>query len=87
MNGLDPQGIRWLRMFLRERAANGGTALLSSHVLSEAARTVDDVVVIHKGRLVRQGSIDDLAQLGRGGVLARLRSGSDAGSRWVEPSG
>ena len=69
LNGLDPQGIRWLRTFLRERAANGGTVLLSSHVLSEAAQTVDDVVVIHKGRLVRQGSIDELAQLGRGGVL------------------
>jgi ABC-2 type transport system ATP-binding protein len=69
LNGLDPQGIRWLRTFLRERAANGGTVLLSSHVLSEAAQTVDDVVVIDKGRLVRQGSIDELMQLGRGGVL------------------
>src|SRR5262249_33891500 len=46
LNGLDPQGIRWLRRFLRERAANGGTILLSSHILSEAAQTVDDVVVI-----------------------------------------
>src|SRR5262249_62247133 len=69
LNGRDPQGIRWLRTFLRERAANGGTVLLSSHVLSEAAQTVDDVVVIHKGRLVRQGSIDELAQLCRGGGL------------------
>jgi ABC-2 type transport system ATP-binding protein len=69
LNGLDPQGIRWLRMFLRERAASGRTVLLSSHVLSEAAQTVDDVVVIHKGRLVRQGSIDELARLGGGGVL------------------
>ena len=69
LNGLDPQGIRWLRTFLRERAASGKTVLLSSHVLSEAAQTVDDVVVIHKGRLVRQGSIDELAQLGGSGVL------------------
>jgi ABC-2 type transport system ATP-binding protein len=69
LNGLDPQGIRWLRTFLREHAAGGKTVLLSSHVLSEAAQTVDDVVVIHKGRLVRQGSIDELAQLGSGGVL------------------
>jgi ABC-2 type transport system ATP-binding protein len=69
LNGLDPQGIRWLRTFLRERAASGKTVLLSSHVLSEAAQTVDDIVVIHKGRLVRQGSIDELAQLGSGGVL------------------
>jgi ABC-2 type transport system ATP-binding protein len=69
LNGLDPQGIRWLRTFLRERAASGRTILLSSHILSEAAQTVDDVVVIHKGRLVRQGSIDELEQLGGGGVL------------------
>ena len=68
LNGLDPQGIRWLRTFLREHAASGGTVLLSSHVLSEVAQTVDDVVVIHKGRLVHQGSIDELARLG-GGVL------------------
>jgi ABC-2 type transport system ATP-binding protein len=69
LNGLDPQGIRWLRTFLRGHAASGKTVLLSSHVLSEAAQTVDDVVVIHKGRLIRQGSIDELAQLGGGGVL------------------
>jgi ABC-2 type transport system ATP-binding protein len=69
LNGLDPQGIRWLRTFLRERAAGGGTVLLSSHVLSEAAQTVDDVMVIHKGRLVRQGSIEELEQLGGGGVF------------------
>jgi ABC-2 type transport system ATP-binding protein len=69
LNGLDPQGIRWLRTFLREQAASGKTVLLSSHVLSEAAQTVDDVVVIHKGRLVRQGSIDQLARLSGNGVL------------------
>jgi ABC-2 type transport system ATP-binding protein len=69
LNGLDPQGIRWLRTFLRGRAASGATVLLSSHVLSEAAQTVDEVVVIHKGRLVRQGSIDELERLGSAGVL------------------
>jgi ABC-2 type transport system ATP-binding protein len=69
LNGLDPQGIRWVRTLLRERAAGGRTVLLSSHVLSEAAQTVDDVVVIHRGRLVRQGSIDELERLGTGGVL------------------
>jgi ABC-2 type transport system ATP-binding protein len=70
LNGLDPQGIRWLRTFLQERAASGRTVLLSSHVLSEAAQTVDEVIVIHRGRLVRQGSIADLLQLGAdGGVV------------------
>jgi ABC-2 type transport system ATP-binding protein len=75
LNGLDPQGIRWLRTFLRDRAAGGKTVLLSSHVLTEAAQTVDDVVVIHKGRLVRQGSIDELEQLGTRGVFVSTPTG------------
>ena len=70
LNGLDPQGIRWLRTLLRERAAGGKTVLLSSHVLMEAAQTVDDVVVIHHGRLRHQGSIEDLQRLGGAGVFA-----------------
>ena len=64
LNGLDPQGIRWLRTLLRERAAGGLTVLLSSHVLTEVAQTVDDVVVIQQGRLVRQGAIEELERLG-----------------------
>jgi ABC-2 type transport system ATP-binding protein len=56
-NGLDPQGIRWLRDFLRAMAAEGRTVLVSSHVLAEVAQTVDDVVVIHRGRLVEQGPV------------------------------
>jgi ABC-2 type transport system ATP-binding protein len=68
LNGLDPQGIRWLRTLLREHAASGRTVLLSSHVLTEVAQTVDDVVVIHRGRLVRQGAIEDLERLGDGRV-------------------
>jgi ABC-2 type transport system ATP-binding protein len=63
-NGLDPQGIRWLRDFLRGMAAEGRTVLVSSHVLAEVAQTVDDVVVIHRGRLVDQGPV---ARLTAGG--------------------
>ena len=59
-NGLDPQGIRWLRDFLRERAREGRTVLISSHVLAEVAQTVDDVVVIHRGRLVDEGPVSRL---------------------------
>jgi ABC-2 type transport system ATP-binding protein len=59
-NGLDPQGIRWLRTLLRSRAESGRTVLLSSHALAEVGRTVDDVVVIDKGRLLMQGPIGDL---------------------------
>jgi ABC-2 type transport system ATP-binding protein len=64
VNGLDPRGIRWLRTLLREHAARGRTVLLSSHILSEAAQTVDDVVVIDRGRLVHQGAMRDLQQRG-----------------------
>jgi ABC-2 type transport system ATP-binding protein len=59
-NGLDPRGVRWLRTLLRARAAAGGTVLLSSHGLSEAAQVVDDVVVIDRGRVVHQGAMRDL---------------------------
>jgi ABC-2 type transport system ATP-binding protein len=59
-NGLDPQGIRWLRDLLRSFAAEGRTVLVSSHVLAEMAQTVDEVVVISRGRLVAEGSLDEL---------------------------
>jgi ABC-2 type transport system ATP-binding protein len=68
-NGLDPQGIRWLRDFLRSMAAEGRTVLVSSHVLAEVAQTVDDVVVIHRGRLVDQGPVSRLTAGGH--VIAR----------------
>jgi ABC-2 type transport system ATP-binding protein len=61
-NGLDPQGIRWLRDFLRARASEGRTVLISSHVLAEVAQTVDEVVVISRGRLVAHGAIDELTR-------------------------
>jgi ABC-2 type transport system ATP-binding protein len=59
-NGLDPQGIRWLREFLRRFAENGNAILISSHLLSEMAMMADEVIVIDRGRLVRQGSLADL---------------------------
>jgi ABC-2 type transport system ATP-binding protein len=59
-NGLDPAGIAWLRGFLRSLAAEGRTVLISSHVLAEVQQTVDEVVVIARGRLVTQGRLADL---------------------------
>jgi len=61
-NGLDPQGIRWLREFLRRQAGEGRTVLVSSHVLAEMAQTVDEVVVISRGRLVAQGTLEELSR-------------------------
>ncbi len=59
-NGLDPEGIAWLRNFLQYKASLGNTVLVSSHVLSEVQQTVDDVVIIAKGRLVKACSLDEL---------------------------
>lgn len=61
LNGLDPDGIRWMRDLLRQLAGQGRTVLVSSHLLAEAAQTVDDVVVITRGRLAAQGPVADLA--------------------------
>jgi ABC-2 type transport system ATP-binding protein len=59
-NGLDPEGIRWLRGFLRHVASQGKTVLISSHMLQEVEQTVDDVVIISNGRLVSQGPMAEL---------------------------
>jgi ABC-2 type transport system ATP-binding protein len=70
-NGLDPQGIRWLRELLREFAHRGNAVLVSSHLLAEMAQMADDVIVIHRGRLIRQGTI---AELTNGGAVLRVGS-------------
>jgi len=59
-NGLDPEGIRWLRGFLRHLSSGGKTILVSSHMLQEVEQTVDDVVIISNGKLVQQGPMADL---------------------------
>ncbi len=59
-NGLDPEGIRWLRGFLKHLASEGKTILVSSHLLQEVAQTVDDVVIIANGRLVQAGPMEEL---------------------------
>lgn len=59
-NGLDPQGVRWLRRLLRDFGAEGGTVLLSSHMLAEAALTIDSVVIVDRGKLVAQGPLADI---------------------------
>lgn len=59
-NGLDPEGIRWIRTFLRERAASGRTVLLSSHLMGETAETVDDIVIIHQGQIVSNGTLAEI---------------------------
>jgi ABC-2 type transport system ATP-binding protein len=59
-NGLDPEGIRWLRGFMRSLADEGRTVLVSSHLLTEVQQSADRVVILSQGRLVREGSISEL---------------------------
>jgi ABC-2 type transport system ATP-binding protein len=71
-NGLDPQGIRWLRGFLRGLAAEGRTVLVSSHLLPEVELTADDVLVLAGGRLVSSGTLAELRGVGAGEAARSL---------------
>lgn len=71
-NGLDPQAVRWLRDFLRAQADSGRTVLVSSHALAEVAQTVDEVVVIDRGRLLAHTELGELTR--RAGGRVRVRS-------------
>jgi ABC-2 type transport system ATP-binding protein len=70
-NGLDPEGIRWLRDLLRSFTASGGTVFVSSHVLGEMQQLVDDVVIIHHGRLVTHEPVETLMARAAGGTRVR----------------
>lgn len=84
-NGLDPEGIQWLRRFLRERAAEGCTVVISSHVLAEVAQTVDDVLIISRGRLVRHAPLSALTA--RATSVVRIRTPQAEALRDVLASG
>ncbi len=71
-NGLDPQGIAWLREFLRHLAGEGRTVLVSSHLLAEMSQTVDDVVIVSQGQLRAQGPLSSL--IGQAQSSMRVRS-------------
>jgi len=77
-NGLDPEGIRWMRDLLRGLAAQGRTILVSSHLLSEMEQLADDVVIIASGQLVVQGPLDQ--------VLTSMSSGAQVRVRTPEPA-
>jgi ABC-2 type transport system ATP-binding protein len=71
VNGLDPEGIVWIRNLLRGLAGEGRTILVSSHLMSEMAQTADRLIVIGQGKLIAQGSIDELTAMGRRWVRVR----------------
>jgi ABC-2 type transport system ATP-binding protein len=73
VNGLDPEGVVWIRTLLKALAAEGRTVFLSSHLMSEMALTADRLIIIGRGRLIAQTTIDDLLNAGSGSFV-RVRS-------------
>jgi ABC-2 type transport system ATP-binding protein len=71
VNGLDPEGIRWIREFFRSLANEGRTVFVSSHLMSEMAVSADQIIVIGRGKLITQGSIDSLTATAKGTVFVR----------------
>ena len=70
-NGLDPEGVHWLRTFLRSQADAGRTVVVSSHLLAEVAQTVDHVVILDKGRLITSAPLAELTARSRSAVILR----------------
>jgi ABC-2 type transport system ATP-binding protein len=71
VNGLDPEGIRWIREFFRSLAKEGRTVFVSSHLMSEMAVSADQIIVIGRGKFITQGSVDDLTATAKGTVFVR----------------
>jgi ABC-2 type transport system ATP-binding protein len=70
VNGLDPEGIQWVRQLLRSLAAEGRTILVSSHLMSEMSQTADRLIVVGRGRLIAEGTVEDVV---RGSVTGHVR--------------
>jgi ABC-2 type transport system ATP-binding protein len=73
INGLDPEGIRWIRTLLKALAAEGRTVFLSSHLMSEMALTADHLIIIGQGRLIRDVSLVDFVDESSANIV-RVRS-------------
>jgi ABC-2 type transport system ATP-binding protein len=83
-NGLDPEGVQWLRQFLRHQAASGRTVLVSSHLLAEVSQTVDHVVILDKGRLVTSAPLGSLTTTTSGDVIVRTPEAARLGARLTD---
>lgn len=87
VNGLDPEGVRWVRQFVRHAASEGRTVLLSSHLMSEMAQTADHVIVMGRGKVLADAPLEDLVRAWttnrvrvrtpHGAALAQLVAGPD----------
>jgi ABC-2 type transport system ATP-binding protein len=74
MNGLDLDGVRWIRALVRRLAEEGRTVLLSSHLMSEMEQTADHLVIIGRGRLIADASLTDVVRGGAAGQRVRVRT-------------
>ncbi len=87
VNGLDPEGVRWVRLLVRHLASEGRTVLLSSHLMSEMAHTADHIIVIGRGRIIADAPVDDIVARATG-TTVRVRSPqADALARALETLG
>jgi ABC-2 type transport system ATP-binding protein len=91
-NGLDPEGVRWLRDMLRGLAEEGTTVLVSSHILAEVAQTVDSVVILDRGRLVAQSTLAELTADAQDleeafFKLTKVSEAEGRGAAWTEERG
>ncbi|HLS26338.1 MAG TPA: ATP-binding cassette domain-containing protein [Beutenbergiaceae bacterium] len=95
VNGLDPEGVRWVRTMMRELADQGRTVFLSSHLMSEMAITADDLIIIGRGRIIAAGTLQEVIDSVTGtsvrvrspqaGELAELLAGKDVTIESLEP--
>ena len=82
VNGLDPDGVRWIRLLLKSLAAEGRTVLVSSHLMSEMAQTATRLVVLGRGKLITETSVEDFT----GHADHRRRPGPHPGNRAARPA-
>jgi ABC-2 type transport system ATP-binding protein len=94
VNGLDPEGIRWIRNLLKALAAEGRTVFVSSHLMSEMAVTATELIVVGRGRLIASGSVEQLIKRASGGAVVvrtrdpdRLLAALQAAGRHIERAG
>jgi ABC-2 type transport system ATP-binding protein len=78
VNGLDPEGIRWVRHFLRDRAAEGRTVFVSSHLITEMSLTADNLVVIGRGSLIAETTVKDFVARSKGAAVRLVTPQPDA---------
>ena len=87
VNGLDPEGIRWVRHFLRDRAAEGRTVFVSSHLITEMSLTAEHLVVIGRGSLIAQTTVKDFVARSKGATVRLVTPDADAFARALTRSG